>query len=192
MIIFVGDSYQTQGTHHSVRICFIASNNQLLYNHDSPASKKPCLMPSFEHPDVAISGRTNKKSIYAFFFDDFKLKNSNLSEWNMSLMSLFIGHLSTGMSLTVCILRIFFTDLNTCARSAGCSSPDQAAFCLLAMILFSTYRSTDCLMASICYMSPSHHATTVALLGMVVPALISKSQYFIRRRLISSMRICSW
>jgi hypothetical protein len=37
-------------------------------------------MPSFEHPDVAISGRTNKKSIYAFFFDDFKLKNSNLSE----------------------------------------------------------------------------------------------------------------
>ncbi len=79
MIIFVVDSYQTWGTQQSIRICFIASN-QLHYNHDSPASKKPCLMPSFEHTDVAISGRNNKNSINAFFFDVFKLKNSNMSE----------------------------------------------------------------------------------------------------------------
>jgi hypothetical protein len=93
---------------------------------------------SFEHTDVAISRRTDNKSINAFFFGDFKLKNSNFSEWNMSLMSLFIRYLPTGMSRTVCLFWILFIDLKTSARSAGCSTPDQAAFCLLAIILFST------------------------------------------------------
>jgi hypothetical protein len=45
-----------------------------------PASKKPCLMLSFEHTDVAISGKTDKKLINAFFFNDFKLNYSNFSE----------------------------------------------------------------------------------------------------------------
>ncbi len=58
-------------------------------------------MFSFEQVVVATSGRTDSKSINAFFFVDFRDKNSNLSDSNMSLMSFFIGHLSTGMSLTV-------------------------------------------------------------------------------------------
>jgi hypothetical protein len=47
-------------------------------------------------------------------------------------------------------------------------------------------------MASICELSSSHHATAVAVPGMVVPAVISKLQYFLRSRLIPGIRICSW
>ncbi len=72
-----------------------------------PASMNLCFILSFEHAVVAISGRRERKLINAFFFIDLRLKNEKFSEWNISLMTRFIGHLSTSMFLTVCVCWIF-------------------------------------------------------------------------------------
>ena len=140
-----------------------------------PAWMNPCCMLSFEHAVV-----------------DLRLRKDIFSEWNMLLIKRFMGHLSTGMSLTVCVGWIFLMILNTGIRLAGCSTPEQTAFCLFAMILFSVKSSADCVTAYTWDRLPSLQATAVALSGIEVPAAISKSQYFFHWRFIPGMSIFSW
>ena len=118
---------------------FVLKSNNHPEDFNLPASMNPCFMLSLEQAAIAISGRTERKSTNAFYFVSFNNKNFIFSNLNMLLTIFFIRYLSDGMSLTVivCIFWIFLIILNTQARSAGCSTPDCAAFSLLAIILFS-------------------------------------------------------
>jgi hypothetical protein len=143
------------------------------------------------HVLVKMSGRVARKSINAFFLFGFRVSNFNSGQSNMLIISFFIGHLSAGKSFTKQDEISLFIPLNTRQRSAGCSTPHCAAFCLFGMILFSENRSMYFLMASICNKLSSHYVTAVNSSGILSPSLMSKLQYFLRCWLIPGMRICS-
>ncbi len=69
------------------------SNNPPEEN-NSPASMNPCLISSFEHAVVTISGRAERKSIKAFFFvyfNDKLLGNDNLQMFKMHAYLMRMG-----------------------------------------------------------------------------------------------------
>ncbi len=103
-----------------------------------------------------------------------------------------LGHQLAGKCFTKWDAISLFIPLKTRQRSAGCSTPDHVAFCLFQVILIAKNRSIYFLIASICNKLPSHHATAVNSFGISSPAIILKSQFFLRCWLIPETRICSW
>ncbi len=135
------------------------NNQQVQYN--LPASTNPWTILFLVHVLVKMSGRVARISINAFFLFGFRVSNFNSGRSNMLITSIFIGHLSAGKSFIKWDEISLFIPLNTRQRSAGCSTPDRATFCLFGMILFSENRLMYFLMASICDKSSSHHVTAV-------------------------------
>ncbi len=124
------------------------------------------------------------------FLFGFRVSDFNFGCSNIFIISFFIGHLLAGKCLTKWDAISLFIPLNTQQRSAGCSTPDHAAF-LIVWNDFILWKQIS-LMASICDKSTSHHAPAVNSSEISSPVLMLKSQYFLRCWLIPGTRTCSW
>ena len=80
---------------------FLKTGNLFLSLSMVPGSMDLCWMFFSVHTWVAILGKTERKSISAFFFDGLRLSVLSASISNELLTLFFIGHWSAGRSLTV-------------------------------------------------------------------------------------------
>jgi hypothetical protein len=125
---------------------------------------------------VATLGRTNRKSINAFFFVDFRDKNSNLSDSNISLMS-FFHWAPVHRYVHHCVSLLNFLDrFEYSCKISRLFNTGPSSILLVGNDLVLNVKINRSLDGINLDKSPSHHATAVTVSGMVVPATMSKLQ----------------
>ena len=119
---------------------------------------------------VDIVGMLHKKSTRAFFLFDARQRSPSFANLSNSETILSLrGCCLFGKFDTVYSDCMRFNILKDFVKSAGCSTPDRALFCLFATMRFSLYTETSSTIDFIWDRSPSHQLTAVSDLGITPP-----------------------